>query len=247
MWLRNSRSGSIEGTSREAGADTHRRGGRGWGPSSGGQLTIIVVTFAVLLLFPVGAWALSFSNVAITDPGGVNQANVNGSGQLSAAGTGKVTAKVAYPTSAIVHSDSGINGPVVIPDDCASGSCVKLIAPPAGKALVVTSIHVDTHSDPNPGSTINITRSNDGTCSVASIDTRMEFVTPSGLGMTDVQYGVPGGMTIPTGKALCIQNSDPNLQVLMTAWGYAVASTAVPADLPAPGAPSAAAPLERQP
>jgi hypothetical protein len=57
-----------------------------------------------VLLFPIGAWALSFSNVAITDPGGVNQAKVNGSGQLSAAVTGKVTA--AYPTSAIVHSDS---------------------------------------------------------------------------------------------------------------------------------------------
>jgi hypothetical protein len=35
------------------------------------------VTFAVLLLFPVGAWALSFSNVGITDPGGVHQAKVN--------------------------------------------------------------------------------------------------------------------------------------------------------------------------
>src|ERR1039458_3979789 len=32
-----------------------RREGRGSGPFSGGQLTVIIVTFAVLLLAPVGA------------------------------------------------------------------------------------------------------------------------------------------------------------------------------------------------
>jgi hypothetical protein len=31
----------------------------------------------VLLLFPLGAWAVSFTNVAITDPGGVNRAKVD--------------------------------------------------------------------------------------------------------------------------------------------------------------------------
>jgi hypothetical protein len=51
--------------------------GRGLGPFTGGQLTILIVTFAVLLMFPIGAWALTFSNVAITDPGGVNQARVD--------------------------------------------------------------------------------------------------------------------------------------------------------------------------
>ena len=61
MGLRRNRSEAIDGTT-----DTRRRReGRGWGPFSGGQLTVIIVTFAALLLFPVGAWALSFSNVAI--------------------------------------------------------------------------------------------------------------------------------------------------------------------------------------
>jgi hypothetical protein len=69
----------------EGEAPKRRREGRGLGPFSGGQLTVIIVTLAVLLLFPVGAWALSFSNVAITDPGGVNQAKVDSGKNLHAA------------------------------------------------------------------------------------------------------------------------------------------------------------------
>jgi hypothetical protein len=286
MALRRIDRGTIDATTGEAPANARRRReGRGWGPFSGGQLTVIVVTFAVLLLFPVGAWALSFSNVAITDPGGVNQAKVdagknlhaavadpggvnvakvdaknnlntaihdagtgtaakvNGFGQLSAAVTGAVTANVAYPTSAIVHSDDGAGNPVVgASADCSSG-CAKVIAPPAGKALVVTSIHVDTYMDSIPGSGFfDFVRSSDGSCSSASIDIEMEEVNPPGIGMTDLQYDIPGGMTIPAGKALCVWSADPaHLRAAVTAWGYAVASTAVPAFAPAPGAPTGAA------
>jgi hypothetical protein len=56
---------------------------RGLGPFSGGQLTLIIVTFAVLLLFPIGAWAVAGSNVFVTDSVSGKQASVNTSGQLA--------------------------------------------------------------------------------------------------------------------------------------------------------------------
>ena len=56
---------------------------RGWGPFSGGQLTLIIVTFAVLLMLPVGAWALSSTNVSIIDRGGVNKAVVTSAGRVA--------------------------------------------------------------------------------------------------------------------------------------------------------------------
>jgi len=245
------------------------------------------VTFAALLLFPMGAWALSFTNVAIIDPGGVNRAKVDSGKNLHPAVadpagvnvakvdvknnlntalhdavsgvaakvdafgrqvvSGSVTANVAYPTSAIVHSDSGSGSPVVgAGDNCSSGSCPKLIAPPAGKALVVTSIHVDTYLVA-AGTSFGFYRSSDGTCSVASLDLFMEAVNPPGVGVTDLQYDLPGGMTIPAGKALCMFGSNPgSLAADVTAWGYSVASTAVPATAPASGAPTGAALLKHK-
>lgn len=56
---------------------------RGLGPFSGGQLTLIIITFAVLLLFPIGAWAVAGSNVFVTDSVSGKQASVNTSGQLA--------------------------------------------------------------------------------------------------------------------------------------------------------------------
>jgi hypothetical protein len=251
MRLQKRHSDTHGGTRESAGADPRgRREGRGWGPFSGGQLTIIVMTFAVLLLFPVGAWALSFSNVAITDPGGVNQAKVNASGQLSAAVKGSVTAKVAFPTTAIVHSDDGFGNPVVYPNDCGSGFCVKLIAPPVGEALVVTSIHVNTTYDPTPGpdQAVRIFRSSDGTCKSNTLELAMEEVNPASVGVTDLRYDLPGGMAIPSGKALCLVNNDsPNLAAAVTAWGYTVASSAVPAIAAVQGAPTGAALLKLKP
>ena len=46
----------------------------------------------VAILFPVGAWAVSFSNVSITDPGGVNRAKVDATGKLAVGdGSGPLT------------------------------------------------------------------------------------------------------------------------------------------------------------
>jgi hypothetical protein len=94
------------------------RRGRGLGPFSGGQLTIIIVTFAVLLLFPIGAWALSFSNVAITDPGGVNQAKVDSGKNLHTAIAGAAGLNVAA-----VDAKSNLNTAI---HDMGTGTAAKV-------------------------------------------------------------------------------------------------------------------------
>jgi hypothetical protein len=181
-------------------------------------------------------------NTAVHDALSGVAAKVNSLGQQLAAITGSVTANVAYPTSAIVLSGNGIGPLVYADDDCGSGSCTKLIAPPAGKALVVTSIHVNTEYDSAPGASLYFYRSIDGTCSTPSLDLTMEAVTPPGLGMTDLQYDLPGGMPIPAGTALCMANGNTGTTTFaVTAWGYSVASNAVATASPASGAPTGAA------
>jgi len=60
-----------------------RREGRGWGPFSGAQLTIIIVAICVMVMLPVGAFAVvSGSNVFVTDATTGAQAKVNAQGEL---------------------------------------------------------------------------------------------------------------------------------------------------------------------
>jgi hypothetical protein len=123
----------------------HQAGGRGWGPFSGGQLTTIIVTFAVLFLFPIGAWAVSGSPVFITDFHTGRHADVNDSHQLQThpngtqTVTGTVNATVAgtvtatpTPPGAMFHGSSGGN----------VNSCVLFVTPPTGEATVVTHVHI---------------------------------------------------------------------------------------------------------
>jgi hypothetical protein len=76
---------------------------RGLGPFSGGQLTAIIVTIAVMIMLPVGAWAVvTGSNVFVTDAVSGKQASVNTSGQL-------LTAENA--TSVVIASGSSSVSP----------------------------------------------------------------------------------------------------------------------------------------
>jgi hypothetical protein len=75
---------AVSETGEEAvGGKRRRREGRGWGPFSGGQLTIIIVAICVMVMLPVGAFAVvSGSNVFVTDATSGVQAKVNASGEL---------------------------------------------------------------------------------------------------------------------------------------------------------------------
>src|SRR5260221_13076089 len=87
MRRRKNQSGSSEATAPDAGSD-HRpgRAGRGWGPFTGAQLTIIVTAVVVMVMLPVGAFAVvTGSNVFVTDATSGKHATVNSLGQVAVA------------------------------------------------------------------------------------------------------------------------------------------------------------------
>jgi hypothetical protein len=234
-----------------------RRDGRGLGPFSSGHLTIIAVTLLILVAFPFAAFAVTGSNVFVTDPSSGNQAQVAGGKLKVDTGIGTFLGIVPvspvgpqkYPTSDIIHTDDGTGSDYVYADECGSGTCATLLKPPAGKAAVVTAIHINTFKVTATGSTrwVEIVRSSDGSCSTSSTDRAVEFFNPSGIGETQLQYDMPGGLSVPAGKALCVINSDlTNLGFALSARGYAVASNVVPASAAPADAPKGAALLKPQ-
>ncbi len=217
---------------------------RGLGPFTGGQLTVIIVAVVVAVLVPVGAWAVTGSNSFVTDfTSGVHAkvdakqnvatavhdatsgtaAKVNALGQLSTIATGSVTAGVN--TGAIVHSNGSILGSEVFPNTC-STTCVLLIGPPAGKGLIVSSIHLIS-TVVTPGiDYVQILRNGASTCSGPGtnvVDTML-------LTAQELDYPAPAGLSVPAGQSLCLRLSNPADvgDVGLTAWGYTVASTAAP-------------------
>ena len=67
---------STEGTT------PHHREGRGLGPFSSGHLTIIIVTVVIVVAFPFAAFAVTGSNVFVTDASSGTQARVDAFGGL---------------------------------------------------------------------------------------------------------------------------------------------------------------------
>jgi hypothetical protein len=246
MWHRGSRADakSEHHAGEQNGRSKPRREGRGLGPFTSGHLTVIVVTLLILVAFPFAAFAVTGNNVFITDPTSGNRANV-ANGKLKVdTGIGTFfgvvpVAPVAheiYPTNDIIHTVNA-NLDLVAADDCPSATCQTLLKPPAGKAAVVTSIHIDTGraAVTGGGESLQVFRSSNGTCSIASGDRTIEYFNPGGVGETVLPYDVPGGLPVPAGTALCVFNADTtNLAFEVSAWGYAVASTAVPAIAAAP-------------
>jgi hypothetical protein len=230
------------------------RENRGLGPFTSGHLTIIAVTVLFSVAFPFAAFAVTGNNVFVTDAASGDRAQV-ANGRLKVdAGTAFGTVPVApvgpeiYPTGSIVHTTDG-SLDFVAADDCPSATCQTLLKPPAGKAAVITSIHIDTGRATATGASesLQVFRSSNGTCSIPSGDRTIEFFNPGGVGETILPYELPGGLPVPAGKALCVFNADTtNLAFTVSAWGYAVASSAVPASAAAAGAPTGAALLERQ-
>ncbi len=234
-----------------------RRDGRGLGPFTSGHLTIIAVTLLILVAFPFAAFAVTGSNVFVTDATSGNRATVAG-GKLKvdtgAANFFGITpvAPVApeiYPTGDIIHTDDGFSNEFVYANDCGSGTCKTVLKPPAGKAAVVTTIHINTSqaTATGPAGFLQVVRSGNGSCSALSLDRVVELFNPAGIGETQLQYDMPGGLSIPAGKALCVIDNDPaHLTFEVSARGYAVASNVVPASAAPAGAPKGAALLKPQ-
>lgn len=93
-----------------------------WGPFTGRQLVTMVCVIVVAIVVPVGAWAATLTNVAITDPGGVHRATVDATGKLAVGDgsgpltiDGAVTGVPGLPAKPITITVTTVpNAPVVI-------------------------------------------------------------------------------------------------------------------------------------
>ncbi|HEY5173385.1 MAG TPA: hypothetical protein VIK54_16810 [Acidimicrobiia bacterium] len=176
-------------------------------------MTVIIVTLAVLMLFPVGAWALSFTNVAIIDPGGVNRAKVNGFGQLSVTATGSVTATQTPPNASYSNVATALQ----------AGGCHPVTPTvPAGKALVVTSITVEVASvTTGPVGVV----AGSATAACGSLKEANQ-IGVAGAGMTQIM-SFPSGYPVNPGRVIgvIIDSTSGDAFTVVTVNGYLVSST----------------------
>jgi hypothetical protein len=186
---------------------------RGLGPFTGAQLTVIIVVFAVLLLAPIGAWAVSTSSVSVTDAGSGQHATVSASGQLKLTRAG---AKGAFTGAAMISDENSH----------------VLITSPARKALVVTSVFVDIYRASATGAGADVVvfvSHGDATCAAPVMTNGVTAIdeNPAGVGMT--VYPFDPGLIVRAGRALCARNLDPaDLSGEVMANGYMIPAAAAP-------------------
>jgi hypothetical protein len=209
-----------------------RREGRGLGPFSSGHLTIIVVVLIVAVAFPFAAFAVTGSNVFVTDATSGAHAKVNTSGQLETHQNGSVTvggSVIARPQTPDqlfhTHHVTGFS------------SCALVVSAdepyPSGAggkaAMVVTEVHITVTG--YPGVNWELHRFNN--CSDAPL-TFASFPGTVGVGGTnlyDQDLEFPSGLAIPTnGKLYLKVGSNGTALADVTTTGYLVASSAVPAN-----------------
>jgi hypothetical protein len=206
----------------EASLDTTKKGreARGLGPFSGGQLTAIIMTLAVLLLFPIGAWAVSFSNVSITDPGGVNRAKVNTKGRLLTTVAGTVTvagvATQVDPTNLYTSKVSPTS----------TRSCI-LVTPPSGHVLVITSVRefYDGNSSPTVFMSLSRQPAADACSGPFAPGQYKDVAELAGPGSTQTPAGTnvvtfPSGLPIPDGGELHVSGTFGGVEGSVTVNGY---------------------------
>ena len=161
--------------------DTNR-----WGPFTGRQLTTMVVALIVAAVFvPTGVWAVkTASSVKIEDAtNAAEQARVE-NGRLKV-DTG-LTATPATPSQLYYNHVAATQG--------APPACLKLAEPPAGKALIITALHVRRSS----GTTVVTIYKGD------SSDACANPVESLSLGVDSTQRDVtfPSGLAIREGAFL---------------------------------------------
>ena len=211
---------SVEGHERgDAGADERRRReGRGLGPFSGGQLTIIVVAVVVMVGLPVGAFAVATTKVAVADLATGKTAAVTSTRQLQVhpngvqTVSGSVTATEASPKRAF-------NSEAV----ASSSAFSPMAAPPTGYALVVNTITIDTYFLNAPGIGRDFffrVSAADASCA-STAGPQVADVNPGGIG--EISIPVQGAIVIPAGRALCAGNGDNvNVGAEIYTYGYLV-------------------------
>jgi hypothetical protein len=171
--------------------------------SRSGWLVIGIV--AALLLVPTTVAAVTSTTII---KGGTlaGQAGVTASHQLQTNGeiqgtsgnqadvspAGQVLSAPAYPSHYFAGADAGLP---------TGGSAVALATPPAGGAMVVTSVNVSVYSAPSPGpSDFAEFVIGSGGCTTF-VGPFEHAIYPSGIGSTQLTFDP--GVVIPSGDVLC--------------------------------------------
>ena len=179
---------------------------KGWGPFSGSQLTIMVVTTLLSLAVPGMLWAsgVNFSYVSVYDPSSGRALKLGRGGAVPViSGPTPLLARV-YNGSAPINVSGTVTAPEASPKTFISFyqevssvlGCVKLVEPPAGKGVIITRILLSTFNNPSPGSAqvVVFYRSS------SACDTVITAANPGGLGIDTLDFGP--GIAVAGGQSL---------------------------------------------
>jgi len=200
-----------------------RREGRGLGPFSSGHLTVIVVTLVIAVAFPFAAFAVTGSNVFVTDATSGTRAKVDSLGNLQTrVSSGSVNATPAVPGQQLVRtmtfSDVG-------------AKCKTLVAPPTGKAVVITTVHFQVRTYDNGANTRLGDLGHSGASGCTSGNIVFDGVSFFGnvpqsniwQGAASQELDFPSGLAIANGHTLTVAVSGgPDDNWRITAIGYLV-------------------------
>jgi hypothetical protein len=235
--------------STEGKAPKRRREGRGLGPFSGGQLTIIIVTLAVVMGFPFAAFAVTGSNVFVTDATSGTHAKVDAKNNLQTAIHDPVSSTAAtVDTSGNLHVSTGrvqiigagafgtvpVAGGVTATQTPPNAMYVQFllagvntttcdqITPPSGKALVITKLDISPSGGTTSTSEAFLTTFTATASSCNGTNTTVAKENYS----TDLPHTVDfgAGIAIANGHFLDFGDTGPSA-VYVTAYGYTVPSS----------------------
>ena len=227
---------ALSDAPKDSGSSRRRRGARGLGPFSGGQLTIIIVTVVVAVAFPMAAGAVGTAmnlvdatsgaqarvdaghnlHAAVADPAGVNIAKVDAKSNLNTAIHDAVSGTAAK-VNGLGQMSAAVTGSVTAnATKTAFGS--GQINPPGDSSYApivligshdVMTIQVDTYSVSGGGGAIQFTDDPYATdCSSPSnVFRTFSSVDPATKGVTELTFG-PGGYDL-SGVTLCVRNTGP--------------------------------------
>jgi len=200
-----------------------RSDGRGLGPFTSTQLTTIIVTLLILVAFPFAAFAVTGSNVFVTDATSGARAKVDSLGNLQTkVSSGFVNATPAAPSQQIVRT-------VTFNDTLPK--CKTLVTPPSGKAVVITAVHFQIRTYDNGPDTRLGDLGHSGSSGCTSGNVALDGVSffgnvPQGniwQGVASQELDFPSGLAIANGHTLTVSvagGPDDNWRI--TAFGYQV-------------------------
>jgi hypothetical protein len=191
---------------------------------------MVVAIVAVVVATGGTAFAASGQLVNIVDPGNAAQAaKVDASGKLNVGdGSGSVT--VDGTTTSRESPASGLFRSFAITGS--DGNCVALATPPAGKALIIKSVALNTVIINSPG----LGKFVDLYLGANSCESLVMEINPPGVGLLNQPF--EPGLGVPAGQRLWGRGF--GIATEAAAFGYTVPSSAVPAS--AAGPTSAKAP-----